>query len=71
MGTNKDNPSWLKIYLSNAIKDAITEYYKVYNEKDFSRNRKLPFQKMVELLLLCLHHIILSLNHWFSQCQGI
>lgn len=51
MGTNKDNPSWLKIYLSNAIKDAITEYYKVYNEKDFSRNRKLPFQKMVELLL--------------------
>ena len=35
MGTNKDNPSWLKIYLSNAIKDAITEYYKVYNEKDF------------------------------------
>ena len=32
MGTNKDNPSWLKIYLSNAIKDAITEYYKVYKQ---------------------------------------
>ena len=32
MGTNKDNPSWLKIYLSNAIKDAVTEYYKVYKQ---------------------------------------